>query len=110
MWSLLRMVKESLFKWSRSHDQNGRTPIYVKILYQNVLMNLNSDDFKLSLKHLSLQLYEGYINGPGHMTKMVATPIYDKILYQNVLMNQNSDDFEAWLEASLTAAVQSLYK
>ena len=37
-----------------------------------------------------------YINGPGHMTKMVATPIYVKNLQNHFLQNLKSYDHETW--------------
>ena len=36
-----------------------------------------------------------YINGPGHMTKMVATPIYEKNYFKNLLFqDRKSYDLE----------------
>ena len=59
-------------------------------------------------------LWEGgtkvYINGPGHMTKMAAMPIYSKSLKNLLLQNQMSNDLETWHVASVTQALQSLYK
>ena len=52
---------------------------------------------------------KGYINGPGHMTKMAAMPIYGKNL-KNLLQNQKSYDLETWHVASGTQALQKLYK
>ena len=51
-----------------------------------------------------------YINGPGHMTKMAAMPIYGKHLKNLLLQNQMSYDLETWHVASVTQALQSLYK
>ena len=48
-----------------------------------------------------------YINGQGHMTKMAAMAINRKNL---LLQNQKANDFETWCEASVTGALQSLYK
>ena len=48
-----------------------------------------------------------YINGQGHMTKMAAI---DKTFKKFLLQNQKADDFETWCEASVTGALQSLYK
>ena len=48
-----------------------------------------------------------YINGQGHMTKMAARAINRKNL---LLQNQKANDFETWCEASVTGALQSLYK
>ena len=50
-----------------------------------------------------------YINGPGHMTKMATMPIYGKDL-KKLLQNQMSYDLETWHVASVTQALQSLYK
>ena len=52
-----------------------------------------------------------YINGQGRMTKMAAMTINRKIYFRNLLLqNQNANDFETWCEASVTGALQSLYK
>ena len=51
-----------------------------------------------------------YITGPGHMTKMAAMPIYGKNLKKILLQNQMSYDLETWHVASVTQALQSLYK
>ena len=37
---------ESLFKWSRSHDQDGHHPIYGKTFKNILLWNLNADDLE----------------------------------------------------------------
>ena len=49
------------------------------------------------------------INGPGHITKMVATPICGtfKIL---LLQNPKSYDLETWYAAPGMQSLQSLYK
>ena len=49
------------------------------------------------------------INGPGHITKMVATPICGtfKIL---LLQNPKSYDLETWYAAPGIQDLQSLYK
>ena len=44
-----------------------------------------------------------YINGTGHMTKMVSMPIYGK----NLLQNQKSYDLSIWHVALGTQALQS---
>ena len=52
-----------------------------------------------------------YINGSGHMTKMAAMAINRKKTVKNlILQNQKANDFETWCEASVTGALQSLYK
>ena len=52
-----------------------------------------------------------YINGQGHMTKMVAMAINKKKNFKNLLLqNQKAKDFETGCEASVTGALQSLYK
>ena len=52
-----------------------------------------------------------YINGQGHMTKMVAMAINSKKNFKNLLLqNQKAFDFETWPEASMNTAQQSLYK
>ena len=52
-----------------------------------------------------------YINGQGHMTKMAAMAIDKKKNFKNLLLqNQKANDFETWCEASVTGALQSLYK
>ena len=51
-----------------------------------------------------------YINGPGHMTKMATMPIYCKTFKNLLLQNQMSYDLETWHVASVTQALQSLYK
>ena len=51
-----------------------------------------------------------YINGQGHMTKMVAMAINSKNLLNLFLQNQKAYDFETWHEASGNGALQSLYK
>ena len=51
------------------------------------------------------------INGQGHITKMVAMAINRKKNFKNlILQNQKANDFENWCEASVTGALQSLYK
>ena len=51
-----------------------------------------------------------YINGQGHMTKMAAMAINRKTFKNLLLQNQKANDFETWCEASVTGALQSLYK
>ena len=52
-----------------------------------------------------------YINGQGHMTKMAAMAINRKKNFKNLLLqNQKANDFETWCEASVTGALQSIYK
>ena len=53
-----------------------------------------------------------YINhGQGHMTKMAAMAINRKKNFKNLLLqNQKANYFETWCEASVTGALQSLYK
>ena len=52
-----------------------------------------------------------YINGQGHMTKMVAMAINSIFLKKNLLLqNQKDYDFETWYEASGNGALESLYK
>ena len=52
-----------------------------------------------------------YINGQGHMTKVAAMAINRKKTFKNLLLqNQKANDFETWFEASVTGALQSLYK
>ena len=52
-----------------------------------------------------------YIKSQGHMTKMAAMAINRKIYFKNLLLqNQKANDFETWYEASVTGALQSLYK
>ena len=52
-----------------------------------------------------------YINGQGHMTKMAAMAINRKKNFKNLLLqNQKANDFETLCEASVTGALQSLYK
>ena len=51
-----------------------------------------------------------YINGQGHMTKMAAMVINTKTFKNLLLQNQKANDFETWCEASVTEALQSLYK
>ena len=52
-----------------------------------------------------------YINGQDHMTKMAATAINRKKTFKNLLLqNQKANDFETWCEASVTRALQRLYK
>ena len=53
-----------------------------------------------------------YINSQGHMTKMAAMAINrKKKTFENLLLqNQKASDFETWCEASVTGALQSLYK
>ena len=50
------------------------------------------------------------INSPGHMTKMAAKPIYGKTFKNLFLKNQKTFDLETWHAASVTQALQSLYK
>ena len=51
------------------------------------------------------------INDQGHMTKMAAMAINRKKNFKNLLLqNQMANDFETWCEASVTGALQSLYK
>ena len=40
-----------------------------------------------------------YINGQGHMTKMVAMAINSKNLKKSLFQNQEAFDFETWHEA-----------
>ena len=49
-----------------------------------------------------------YINGPGHMTKMVTMPIY-KSFKKLLLQNGKFYDLETWHAAPGTQALQSLY-
>ena len=52
-----------------------------------------------------------YINGHGHMTKMVAMAINGQKTFKNLLLqNQKAFDFETWPESSMNTALQSLYK
>ena len=51
-----------------------------------------------------------YINGQGHMTKMAAMAINRKNLKNLLLQNHKANDFETWCEASVTEALQNLYK
>ena len=51
-----------------------------------------------------------YINGQGHMTKLAAMPIYGKNLKNLLFQNQMSYDLETWHVASVTQALQDLYK
>ena len=51
-----------------------------------------------------------YINGQGHMTKMAAMAINDNTFKNLLLQNQKANDFETWCEASVTRALQSIYK
>ena len=53
---------------------------------------------------------KGNINGQGHMTKMAAMAINRKNIKNLLLQNQKANDFETWCEASVTGALQSLYK
>ena len=59
-------------------------------------------------------LWEGgkkiYINGQGHMTEMAAMAINRKTFKNLLLQNQKANDFETWCEASVTGALQSIYK
>ena len=48
-----------------------------------------------------------YINGHGHMTKMVVMAINSKICKNLFLQNQKAYDFETWHEASGNGALQS---
>ena len=50
-----------------------------------------------------------YTNGQGHMTNMAAMAINRKN-FKKLLQNQKANDFETWCEASVTGALQSLYK
>ena len=59
------------------------------------------------MEHLKEGGTKVYINGPGHMTKMVAMAINSKHL---LLQNQKAYDSETWHEASGNGALQSLYK
>ena len=53
-----------------------------------------------------------YINGQGYMTEMATMAINRKKKnFKNLLVqNQKANDFETWCEASVTGALQSLYK
>ena len=51
-----------------------------------------------------------YINGQDHMTKMAVMAINRKTFKNLFLQNQKANDFETWCEASVTRAIQSLYK
>ena len=52
-----------------------------------------------------------YINSPGHMTKMTAMLIYMvKTFKSYILQNQKFFDLETWYAASVTQALQDLYK
>ena len=53
------------------------------------------------------------INGPGHVTKMTAMAINSKNLYKSFssfLQNWKTYDIETLPEASVSGALQSLYK
>ena len=55
-----------------------------------------------------------YINGQSYMTKMAAKAINRKKTFKTfknlLLQDQKANDFETWCEASVTGALQSLYK
>ena len=65
---------------------------------------------KLYVEHSWQRGKKVYINGSGHMTKMAAMPIYGKNLKNLLLQNQKSYDLETWHVATVTQALQSLYK
>ena len=51
------------------------------------------------------------INGPGHATKMATMAINKKITFINLfLQNRYTYDFETLPKASVSGALQSLYK
>ena len=51
------------------------------------------------------------INGPGHMIKMTAIALYSKNIFKSFFFqNRKTYDFETLLEASVSGALQSLYK
>ena len=50
------------------------------------------------------------INGPGHMTKMATMAINRKKNINLFLQNRKTYDFETLPEASVSGALQSLYK
>ena len=51
-----------------------------------------------------------YINGQVHMTKMATMAIIEKTFKNLLLQNKKANDLETWCEASVTGALQSLYK
>ena len=67
-------------------------------------------NFKFHVEHPYERGTKVCINGPGHMTKMVARAINSKHFKNLLLQNQTAYDFETWHEASGNGALQSLYK
>ena len=59
--------EESLYKWSRSHDQDGR-PYMVKILKNLLLQNQKSYDLETWHVLLGTQVLQVYINDDPGLT------------------------------------------
>ena len=120
-----------MFKWSRSHDQEGRHEVHEAYEYQR---SINDIDLSPNLSDLIFlnffsSLNTGPIeakfhveppwdggtkacsNGPGHMTKMAAMPIYaEKSLKNLLLWNRKADDLQTCNAAPSTQVLPSLFK
>ena len=66
MWNLLGKGKESLYKWSRLHGQDGRhTHIIMVKAFKITKIPMT---LKLGMKHQGLELYKVYINDNPWLT------------------------------------------
>ena len=83
-----------------------RRPQFSKIFFSETAWPIKA---KFYMKHL----WEGgtnvYINNPGHMTKMAAMPIYGKNP-SKIFFSGTTDFNQTWHEASMTQALQCVYK
>ena len=59
---------QSLYKWSRSHDQDGRQAHLWLIPFKNLLQNQSPMIFKFGMQHGGLGLYKICINGDLGLT------------------------------------------
>ena len=91
------------YKWSRSHDQidSYKCPYMVK----------NLKIFSGTVGPISLERgIKVCINGPSHMTKMVALPIYCENLKNLFFFGKGWTDFnESWYEAFGTRGQGYIY-
>ena len=72
-----------LCKWSRSHDQDGRHA-HIWHMY-GIHMSPSLNPLGKSMPNFISSLFwvagtHGYVNGPGHMTKMATMHIYGKTI------------------------------
>ena len=65
IWSLLGKGNQSLYKWSRSHDQDGRQ---AHLWLKPLKIFSRTEIFKFGMQHGGLRLYKICINGDLGLT------------------------------------------